>query len=227
MHGSARMKNVLLVEDDSAISEVVTDLLVARGFAVLACASIKEARAALSEKQLALLILDWELPDGNGVEICRHYREGGGTAPVLMLTARRSLDDKEGGFDAGADDYVCKPFAVRELEARIQALMRRPEAYRGATRSKLAVESGKLICDDREVEMPPRELALLEFLMRHPERMFSASELLQRVWPDESETTEIGLRACVHRLKKRLAELGKANTIRSSKSYGYAFTDVE
>ncbi len=201
-------------------------MLEAKGIHVDSARLLSDAREILKTKSdFDLLILDWGLPDGSGIDLCREYRECHGASPVLILTARTSIDDKEEGFDSGADDYLCKPFSVSELLARVESLLRRPRKFVSPSAATLDFEKSTF-CWKSEVviDLPRTELHLLEFLMRHPARVFSARELLEKVWPDASDTTEQGVRACVHRLRERLSLAGCPELLKSSKGFGYSFS---
>ncbi len=220
------MKRVLIVEDSPKILESLCDMLAAKGFSVSSARLLSEAREKLRrQNDFDLLILDWELPDGSGVDLCREYRDHKGASPVLILTARVSIDDKEEGLDSGADDYLCKPFSVAELLARVESLLKRPRKFISPSAAALDFEKSTFSWKKQvEIELPSTELHLLEFLMRHPSRVFSAKELLEKVWPDASDTTELGVRACIHRLKERLNLAGCPDLLKSSKGFGYSFS---
>lgn len=146
---------IILVDDDTDLSGVLRDFLLSKGYAVDTFETVREGWQNLISDSYDLAILDWDLPDGTGVELCRRYRDNGGRAPVLMMTGRKELDDKEFGLEAGADDYVTKPFALRELLARIKSLLRRAITYAPVTNTASytepepgAVISGKYKLED-------------------------------------------------------------------------------
>ena len=179
---------VLIVEDEQALREGLTDLLSAAGHEVVSFEHGKDAIEAGTEEAFDLVLLDLMLPDLDGVEVCRRLRRARPMLHILMLTARGSEDDKVAGLEAGADDYLTKPFAVRELLARINALGRRaaavpaePEIIKadGCTIDlwRLEADRGKM-----PVNITPREAGILRWLHRHQARAVSRAELLERIW---------------------------------------------
>lgn len=202
------MAKILLVEDDVKTSADLVDWLRRDGHTVEPVFSGNEALEWLKTYEFDVLILDWQLPDVDGVSVCRLYRHSGGTAPVLILTGRAESASKELGLDSGADDYVVKPPDLRELSARIRALMRRnnqvaPSILRFADIA-LMPASRKVTAGGREVELSPKEYAVLEFLMRHPGIVFSASDLLDRVWDSQSDASYHTVRVCINRLRQKV-----------------------
>ena len=179
---------VLIVEDEQALREGLTDLLTAAGHEVVAFEFGKDAVATGTEEAFDLVLLDLMLPDLDGVEVCRRLRRARPSLHILMLTARGSEDDKVAGLEAGADDYLTKPFAVRELLARIKAFGRRTTAL--PTEPELleadgcVIDLGRLEADrDGEIaSLTPRETGILRWLHRHRARAVSRSELLERIW---------------------------------------------
>jgi DNA-binding response OmpR family regulator len=202
------MAKIIVVEDDKDIAEQVKMLLTFEHHTVEALHDGKDASAALRVYDYDVIILDWELPGMHGVDILREFRARGGNTPVLMLTGKSSVDSKEIGLDSGADDYLTKPFELKELAARVRALLRRPAAVK-----QNVLKVGGLTLDpakyrvtmgDAPVTLVPKEFALLEFLMRHPGQVFSQEALLNRVWPSESDATEEALRTTMKRLRKKV-----------------------
>lgn len=223
------MANILLVEDDVGMADIVKDHLEHQRHTVQITHTGQDAASLLKLYEYDCIILDWELPDGvTGISLCKEYRARGGTAPVLMLTGRKEIDEKETGFGAGADDYLTKPFIVRELIARVQALLRRPPNI--ITR---AIAAGDLELDTlsvsvkkagEQIQLLKTEFALLEFLMRHSGQIFSADALLERVWTRDDEATLDGLRACVTRLRKKIDTPGQDSYIENVRGLGYRFS---
>lgn len=155
-----------------------------------------------------VIVLDWNLPGLTGIEVLKKYRSQGGKAPVLMLTGKGEIRDKEEGFDTGADDYLTKPFDIRELVARIRALLRRRSVEPSSTLTVRDVEldpvKHRVKKAGKEVHLLPRDFSLLEFFMRHPDDVFSAETLLARVWQFDSEASPEGLRASIRRIRKAI-----------------------
>lgn len=219
------MAKILFVEDDLNFAATVKDWLSFDRHVVEHFAGGKEGLERLRECEFDLLILDWELPDLSGTELLRSYRGRGGMAPVLILTGRRSMQDKEEGFESGADDYLCKPFHGKELSLRVKALLRRPQQLAVNLLQhgdiELDPEKFQVKRNGEEIRLVPKEFALLEFLMRHPERLFGQEELLNRLWSSDSEATSEALTTCIKRLRKKMDRQGEPSVIRNVHGVGY------
>jgi two-component system, OmpR family, response regulator MprA len=221
------MSKILMVEDDKAVIATVTTYLKHEHYTVEVAEDGGEGLALLRAYKYDVVILDWELPTMSGVELCRDLRARGDTTPVIMLTGKRELDDKEKGLDAGADDYLTKPFHVRELSARLRALTRR--AVQG-TENVLRV--GDVVVDPAkyrvtvggaDVLLAKTEFALLEFFMRHPEQVFTPEALLERVWSSSSNATTETVRTYVKRLRQKIDTEGRPEMIHTVHGAGYVF----
>jgi two-component system OmpR family response regulator len=169
--------------------------------------------------------MDWNLPHMEGIDICKAFRLNGGTTPIIMLTGKREIDDKEAGLDAGADDYLTKPFHMKELGARIRALLRRPAAVVSqdlkARDISLDPVTHRVCKGEKELDILPKEFALLEFLMRHPKQVFSAEALIERVWPTDSEASSGSIRTYVNRLRSKIDSEGQNSLITTVHGIGY------
>lgn len=202
------MAKILVVEDDKALAKMVGDWLRRENHMVEFAFDGREAEQALQLSSFDLIILDWDLPFVTGIEVCKAFRNDGGDTAVLMLTGKSDICEKETGLDAGADDYLTKPFNVRELAARVRALLRRTSS----TKNQLLVcgpislnpSSGVVLNGVDEVRLAPREFALLEFFMRHQDEIFSADALIQRVWQSDSEATANALATSIKRIRAKL-----------------------
>jgi len=216
---------ILLVDDDQALCRMIRDWLTTKQYTVEIVSEGREALEKMQFYQYDLIILDWELPGMDGPQILKEYREAGKSTPVLMLTGKVSIVDKEIGFLAGADDYLTKPFHMKELLVRMRALIRGPGSSTGTAirMGPLELDQGanKIIKNGEEVKLLPGEFALMEFLMRHPKQVFSADELLNRVWTSESDASSDALTTCIKRLRKKLDEAGKASLITTVHGVGY------
>ncbi|HMW88796.1 MAG TPA: response regulator transcription factor [Candidatus Obscuribacter sp.] len=219
------MPKILLIDDDHQLVESLTILLESEMFTVESVFNGADARDRLRHYDHDVIILDWSLPDSSGVEICKQFRATGKTTPVLMLTGRSEVEDKEIGLDAGADDYLTKPFSTRELLARVRALLRR---YAMSSSNILELDNLALNPATREVsrngrsiELLPREFAVLEFLMRHPNQVFTGQALLNHVWAAESDASVDAVRTCVMRLRKKLEQDDEAPLIHTVYGVGY------
>lgn len=225
------MAKILLVEDDALLADSVKHGLALHGHIVDTVANGDLGLTYMTDLEYDVVILDWELPGMTGVEVCRRYRATGGQTPVLILTARATIDDKEEGFNSGADDYQTKPFEIRELRARIKSLLRRPVVYKGQT---IVIGDLTIDTDNRlvkrgseEVQLQAVEYALLEFFVRHPNTILSPDVLLQRVWTSDSDSTLNAIYSCVKRIRQKLTPGNKEGLIRTVYGMGYRFVPPE
>jgi DNA-binding response OmpR family regulator len=208
--------HVLVVEDDPRLGRLLRRLLQDdRHLVELAPDGRTALELAETTSGLDAVILDIGLPDLSGLEVARRLRTNGDAVPILMLTARDTVGDRVTGLDAGADDYLVKPFAYEELSARLRALARRVsiESARGSTR----IENGPIALDerlrqvlveDRPIDLSPREFALLECLLRHPGQVMSRDQLLDQAWPYGVAVTPNAVDAYIHYLRDKLGAAG-------------------
>ena len=229
------MSLILVVEDETAIAELIAINLRHAGFEVAVAADADSAQAAIDRVLPELVLLDWMLPGQSGVQLARRWRADARTRelPVIMLTARAEEADKITGLDAGADDYLTKPFSTKELLARIRAVLRRkaPEALDTAVEvSGLRLDPAtrrvtRRVEDNlREVKIGPTEFRLLHFLMTHPERVHSRAQLLDRVWGDHVFIEERTVDVHVKRLREALAPVFCSGLIETVRGAGYRLT---
>lgn len=220
------MAKILCVEDDPALQESIKNSLSFQHHTVFTCSDGAEALEKLLLEPFDLVVLDWQLPSKNGPEICREYRSRGGNAIVIMLTGKSTVSEKEEGFDAGADDYLTKPFNIRELLARVRALLRRPPQLLEANK----LQAGDLIVEPehyrvtrqgRDIKLTPREFALLEFLIRNPGKSFTSEALLSRVWGSETETGTDAVRLVIKRLRDKVDIDEEPSIIQYAAGIGY------
>jgi two-component system phosphate regulon response regulator PhoB len=222
--------NVLVVDDESAIREMIRFGLVKSGMAVRCADSGQEALLRISEQSPDIILLDWMMPNMSGPELTRRLRKNPVTEniPVIMLTAKVSEDDKVTGLNAGADDYVVKPFSPRELIARINAVLRRadPGGEDGRIRAgaiTLDTASRQVYLDGEPVHAGPTEYRLLEFFMTHANRSYSRAQLLDHVWGTNVYLEERTVDVHIRRLRKILAVAGLDHYIQTVRSHGYRF----
>ena len=208
-------KHLLLVEDDDAIAVALRLHLEGAGYRLHREADGRQAMAAIDRQRFDLVLLDLMLPGADGWEVCRHLRARHADTPVIMLSARSAEAHRVLGLELGADDYVAKPFSMLELVARIRALLRRVEQLRSATAArqeyafgpfKLDTVRRELLCGDAPVPLTLREFDLLHFLLKHPGRPFSRTELLQRVWGDGFDGYEHTVNSHINRLRSRIED---------------------
>ena len=219
---------ILVVEDEPQVQELVAVNLEHAGHRVLRAASAEEAEVAIRAELPDVLILDWMLPGESGVSLARRLRTQERTKrlPILMLTARAMERDKISGLEAGADDYLTKPFSPKELAARIKAVLRRraPELADDAVEiSGLRLDpAGKRVtADGKAVELGPTEFRLLHFFMTHPERIYSRTQLLDHVWGDHVFIEERTVDVHIRRLRKELEASGHDRLIDTVRGSGY------
>jgi DNA-binding response OmpR family regulator len=202
------MAKILFVEDDSGLAEMVTEWLSSEHHSIEHLVDGQKGLDYLQYGKYDLAIIDWNVPGTSGLEICRQHRAQGGSTPIIMLTARGAENDKEVGLDSGADDYLTKPFSVKELSARLRALLRRPHSVvaNSLQIKDLALDPIKhtLIRENKEIRLLPREFLMLEFFMRHPDELYTSEALLDRIWHSDSEATPDAVRTCLKRLRKKI-----------------------
>ncbi|MFO1227609.1 phosphate regulon transcriptional regulator PhoB [Roseateles sp.] len=226
------MSQILVVEDESAIAELIALNLRHAGFEVTLAADAAQAQAAVDAVLPDLVLLDWMLPGQSGVALARQWRSAARTKelPVILLTARAEESDKVAGLDAGADDYITKPFSTNELLARMRAVLRRkaPEALDTAvTVGPLTLDPGtrRVSRDGQEVKVGPTEFRLLHFFMTHPERVHSRAQLLDRVWGDHVFIEERTVDVHIKRLREALEPVQCARLIETVRGAGYRLTE--
>jgi two-component system phosphate regulon response regulator PhoB len=224
---------IMVVEDERDIREMLVFSLEQAGYSTLQAGTAEKALSLLNEEAIPdLLLVDWMLPGASGIEMTRRVKMNAQfkNIPVIMLTARGEEDDRIKGLDAGADDYVMKPFSPRELMARIRAVLRRADP---AIVSEKVIESGRLridtashriTADGQTVKMGPTEYKLLLFFMEHQERVFSRSQLLDSVWGHQVIVEDRTVDVHIRRLRKALAPFGIENYIQTVRGAGYRFS---
>ena len=225
------MSRVLVVEDESAIAELISINLRHAGYDVTIASDADQAQIEVDGVLPDLVVLDWMLPGQSGLVLAKRWRGQARTRelPIIMLTARAEEGDMISGLDAGADDYLTKPFSTNELLARIRAVLRRkaPEALDtlvDVAGLKLDPSTRRVARDDREVRVGPTEFRLLHFFMTHPERVHSRAQLLDRVWGDHVFIEERTVDVHVKRLREALEPVGCSRMIETVRGAGYRFT---
>ena len=225
------MSRVLVVEDEAAIAELISINLRHAGYEVTVAATADQAISEVDRVLPDLVVLDWMLPGQPGVALAKRWRSQSRTRelPMIMLTARAQESDKVAGLDAGADDYLTKPFSTNELLARIRALLRRkaPEALDTlVSLGGLSVDPAtrRVMRDDKEVKVGPTEFRLLHFFMTHPERVHSRAQLVDRVWGDHVFIEERTVDVHVKRLREALEPVQCSRMIETVRGSGYRLT---
>lgn len=219
------MAKILIVEDDAMLGLSMQTTFESRKHVAELVSDGNEAIDRLKLYSYEVVILDWNLPGASGIEICKFYRGRGGAAPILMLTGKDQITDKEIGFQSGVDDYLTKPFDMRELLARLDALLRRSHVYKEETFTAKGVELNTrtriVTKDGATVPVSATELAVLEFLFRRRGQFFTVTDLLNEVWATDSDSSELAVRQCISRLRKKLDTPGHPPLIETSKGLGY------
>jgi two-component system, OmpR family, manganese sensing response regulator len=229
---------ILLVDDEVELTDSLGRVLRREGYTVdiandgeVALNSIQSQQS--TGKPYDLLILDWMLPKQSGLEICRTVRSRGDTTPVLFLTAKDTIDDRVLGLDAGADDYLIKPFELRELLARVRALLRRSELLSSTETDensqslevedvKLDLENQMAYRNERMIPLSEKESQLLAFLMQHPQQLLTHEEIYQRVWPSEKPASNV-LAAHIRLLRRKIEGSRDVPLIHTIYGKGYRF----
>lgn len=220
---------ILIAEDEPAQTEVLRYNLDKAGYEVISAADGEEALLLAEERQPALILLDWMMPQLSGIEVCRRLREKKSThdIPIIMITARGEEADRVRGLESGADDYVVKPYSPNEMVARVKAVLRRSGGggvsetlQAGALTMDMAAH--KVRVDGKKLKLGPTEYRLLHVLMEKPGRVFSREQLLDKAWGRDVYVEERTVDVHVRRLRKALEDAGAGNPIRTVRSAGYA-----
>jgi two-component system, OmpR family, phosphate regulon response regulator PhoB len=221
--------HILFVEDEPPIQELIRYTLEQAGMRAVGAADAGEALAALREELPDVMLVDWMLPDKSGLVLARELREASRTAdlPIIMLTARGEEADRVKGLEQGADDYIVKPFSPRELIARIQAVLRRRAPHASDSdlivgTLKLSPVSHEVTLDGRKLEMGPTEFRLLRFLMAHPDRVYTRTQMLDQVWGDHVFIEERTVDVHVRRLRLVLGDEAE-RWVKTVRGTGYKF----
>ena len=222
---------ILVIEDEPAIQELIAVNLTLAGYTVLRASDARHAQTLIDSRLPDLIVLDWMLPGAPGITLAKQLRAQQRTqqVPIIMLTARGDEQDKVAGLEAGADDYVTKPFSPKEMLARIKAVLRR----RAPQLTDDIIKAGSLSLDpathrvmggDTPLTLGPTEFRLLHFFMTHAERVFSRSQLLDLVWGDHVFVEERTVDVHIRRLRKALEPGGKQDHVETVRGAGYRFT---
>jgi two-component system phosphate regulon response regulator PhoB len=228
-----RERTVLVVDDEFAIRDMLRMALEIVDFRCLEADNIQDAHAIVVDQRPDIVLLDWMLPGGSGIELLRRLKRDEATQeiPVIMLTAKTTEDNVIQGLEVGADDYITKPFAPRELIARIKALLRRSGSGESADRMQvndlvLDGKSRRVFLGDTPLDMGPTEFNLLQFFMSHPERAYSRNQLLDQVWGANVYVEERTVDVHIRRLRKALqsGEKDFSGLVQTVRGTGYRFS---
>ncbi len=220
---------LLVVEDNEKLAASLKKGLRQEGYAVDVAAGVEQARALLSamKDDYDALVLDRMLPDGDGMSLCRKLRASGSRLPVLVLTARDGVPDRVEGLDAGADDYLSKPFSFEELAARIRALLRRPAGPVQVVLREGGVEldpgARQVSVAGVPVAMTAKEFSLLELFMRHAGQVLSRDQITRRLWDQDFDAESNVVEVHVKNVRRKLSEAGSDDRIETVRGTGYRF----
>ena len=223
------MKKILLIEDNNELRENTAEILELASYEVISAKDGKEGVARAYEIKPDLILCDIMMPVLDGIQTLKQLRADGNTTPVLLLTAKDSLQDKVSGLNTGADDYLVKPFHPVELNARVQALMRRPQSYAGKVLTvrdiELDTEACRVFRASQEVDLTSKEFSLLELLMRYPNQSFTLETILSRVWQSDSSASVDTVRTHMKTLRRKLGDSEENGIIRTKRGAGYRIVD--
>ncbi len=218
---------ILVVEDETRLADLIRTGLEEEGHAVDVASAAGEGAYMIRMATYDAIVLDRMLPDYDGSELCRNLRRQGVRTPILMLTARDSVDDRVGGLDAGADDYLVKPFSFPELLARIRALARRPPDILGAELTagdlRLDPAARRVWRGDTEIQLPNKEFRILELLMRNTGRVMTRDMIANHVWDYEFLNATNVIDVHIRRLRERLGDPVPGGMIQTVRGAGYRF----
>ena len=226
-------RSILIVDDEAPIREMIAVALEMAGYDCLEAENSQQAHAIIVDRKPDLILLDWMLPGTSGLDLARRWRKESLTReiPIIMLTARGEENDRVGGLEAGVDDYVVKPFAARELLARIRAVMRRTreddeDGSVAVGRLRIDGAAHRVFAGDAPVPIGPTEYRLLHFSMTHPERVYTRTQLLDHVWGGSVYVEERTIDVHIRRLRKTLEPFGLENMVQTVRGSGYRFSSA-
>jgi two-component system response regulator MprA len=228
---------ILVVDDDRAVRDSLRRSLAFNGYQVDLANDGMAALDAVTSHRPDAMVLDVMMPRLDGLEVCRRLRGGGDDLPILVLTARDAVSDRVAGLDAGADDYLPKPFALEELLARLRALLRRrtPDEIAAANGHAKALEFGDLSLDpetrevrrgERPISLTRTEFSLLELLLAHPKRVLSRAQILEQVWGYDFPTTGNALEVYIGYLRRKTEADGEPRLIHTVRGVGYVLRET-
>jgi two-component system response regulator MprA len=226
------MTRVLIVDDEPAVRAALDRALRLDGYEISLAAAGREALDSLADMRHDAVVLDVAMPGIDGLQVCRRLRDAGDRTPVLMLTARDAVDDRVAGLDAGADDYLVKPFALKELKARLRALLRRAEAPESEDSSvlrfaDLSLDRGawEAFRGQRKLELSRTEFQLLALFLEHPKQVLTRSQIFERVWGYDFGSSSNSLGVYMGYLRRKTEEGGESRLLHTVRGVGYVLRD--
>jgi len=219
---------ILLIEDERTLALAIAELMARENIVVDWRATVREGVDAISTGAYDCFVVDLRLPDGNGIDVIREAREMECTTPILVLTVQNETADRVRGLNAGADDYLGKPFDHRELLARVKALVRRATPTQGADEitidnAVLYRNSRTLAVKDKTAELSSKEFLLLEYMVRNRGQVLTRDQLMAHVWGPDSEVADNALDTYVYFLRKKCDSVGLKSAIQTLRGQGYRF----
>ncbi|MCH9646712.1 MAG: response regulator transcription factor [Deltaproteobacteria bacterium] len=216
---------ILVVEDEPDLAEVLVEALEEERYLVDLARDGEKADEMMGMNEYDAVVLDWTIPAPDGLELLRTWRKGGVETPVLMLTGRSRLEDRVGGLDTGADDYLTKPFSLAELLARVRTLLRRRDRSLNAMEAgdlKMDRPARKVIVAGREVVLSPKEFAILEYLLTRVDEVVTRTELAEHAWDDSFDAMSNVIDVTVYRLRKKIDGGNPLRLLHTLKGVGYS-----
>lgn len=219
--------SILLVEDDPGIQDMLQYSLSQEGYTIHSALTVKDGWDIIENKPVDIVLLDWMLPDNSGIDLLYRIRKYHSMLPVIMVTAKTEEEDRVLGLDVGADDYITKPFSVKELKSRVQAVLRRTMP------DEQPVQIGDLYLDpvsqrakvaDASLDLSPTEFRLLHYFMTHTDRVFSRAQLLDQVWGTDVYVEERTVDVHIRRLRKQLEPYSISGLLQTVHGSGYRFS---
>lgn len=221
---------VLIAEDERELAKGLKFLLEKNKFSVDMVHDGAEALECFRDREYDVIVLDIMMPKVNGLEVLKTIRKAGANVPILMLTAKGEVEDRVAGLEAGADDYLPKPFATREFIARVKALSRRSTGYAGAALDfgnvRLDCNRYELICGSKSVRLNNKEFQMMELFMRHPRFVFSTGHLMDKIWGQDSEADVSVVWTYVGFIRKKIKQIGGSVEIRTARGAGYSLEET-
>lgn len=231
MKGEKRVMRILIVEDDPSIHRIISRRLKEEGYAVDDCYDGEEGLDFILTAAYDCVILDWMLPERDGVSVLREARRSGINVPVLMLTAKDTVSDRVDGLDAGADDYLTKPFAYDELSARVRALLRRnmkeKQTVLQVSDLHMDLAAHKVVRGGKEITLTNREFALLEYLMRNRGIVLTRSQIADHVWDYDFDYDSNVVDVYIRYLRNKLDRNAASRLIHTVRGYGYVLKEED
>lgn len=219
------MTKILLVDDDLQLGDTLKDSFQEHGLSLEVATTGEDAVQLLENFEYDIILLDWNLPGINGLSVCQRYRQANGSSYIIFLTSENDIQHKEDALDAGGDDYLVKPFELRELFARMRSVMRRSIKIHN---TQLKVKNVAfdpadrvVISNEKKVQLTPKEALLLEYLMRHTDRPFTGARLFNAIWPSDSNASAETVKVWMSNLRNKLAKIGQKDFIKTVVGSGY------